>query len=135
MGKPGLVALRMEWPCTHAATGRHTNDNIGICAPAIVEFRQVVDDLVKTTGHKIGKLHFHHGFITFQAKSERCTHDGRFTKRGIPDPPFPKFFGKTIGYFKHAPIIRYVLSHQNEIVVPLHGSAEAVRDSINEPLI
>jgi hypothetical protein len=32
-----------------------------------VDLSQVVDDLVKAYGSKIGKLHFHHAFVSFQA--------------------------------------------------------------------
>src|SRR5580693_3966075 len=62
MDKPGLIALRMEGTRSNPASGRHPDNHISILPPPVVDFCQVVDDLVKTHRDKISELHFHYAF-------------------------------------------------------------------------
>ena len=67
MNKPCLITLAVKRACANTSARRHANNNICILPPAIMNFSQVIDDLVKAHGNKIGKLHFHDTLKTFQA--------------------------------------------------------------------
>ena len=65
MKEPGLIALGVKWTCACTCSRRHTHDHIGMLSPAVMQFCEVIDDLIKATGDKIGELHFHHSFEPF----------------------------------------------------------------------
>ena len=53
-------------------------------------FGKVVYNLVKAHGYKIGKLHFHHGFVAFKLKTEgsatmALSHNGVLRTRALPN--------------------------------------------------
>jgi hypothetical protein len=68
MEKPSLVGLGMEGSRSYACTRGHSDDDVGVLAPAVVDFCKVIDDLVEADGDEIGKLHFDHGLVTFDWK-------------------------------------------------------------------
>ncbi|MDT4847864.1 hypothetical protein FQZ97_819390 [compost metagenome] len=79
MGKPCFIALRVERTCSYSGTSWHTHDYVGILPPAIMNFSEVIDDLVEAYRCKIGKLHFHHGFISFDGQPQCSTDNGTLT--------------------------------------------------------
>ena len=57
----------MKGTGTYTTPGGHPNHNVRMLTPTVMDLRQVIDYLVKPHCYKIGKLHFHHAFKSFQA--------------------------------------------------------------------
>src|SRR6188768_3902307 len=104
MVKPGFITLTMKWACTSTCTARHSHHNICIATPAIIKFREVVDDLIETASHEIGKLHFNHALVTFKSSAECGTDNTAFTQRSITYSVFTIFSNEAIRDFKYAAV-------------------------------
>src|SRR5690349_6267206 len=115
MHKPGFIALAVKRTGAYATTGGHADHHISGLSPAVVDLGEVVHDLVKPLGNKVGKLHLHHALEAFQRQSQRCTDDGTFAKRRIAYPLFSKLLHESFRYFKGASVFSNVLSHQDEV--------------------
>src|SRR6187431_882476 len=111
MHKPCFITLAVKWPGTYTATCWHPYHYVGILSPSVMQFCEVINDLVKTDCNKIGELHFHHRLITFQRKAQCCTNNGAFANGCIAHPGLSKCCCKTFCYFKSAAIFRNILSH------------------------
>src|SRR5688572_6083992 len=135
MNKPGFVALAMKRTCTYTATCGHPNNCIRILSPAVMNFCQVINDLVETNRNKIGELHFHHAFVSFQTQSQCRPYNGTFTNGSVPHSRLSKRFHKAFGYFKSAAILCNFLSHQYPVVMLLHGLMTALFNSIDRPVV
>ena len=113
----------MKGSCPDTRSGWHADDDIGSLSPAVMNFGQVIYDLVKTDSRKIGKLHFHNRLISFQGKSQCGTYDGTFTKWRIAHPFSSEFFQKTFSNLKGTSIFRNILAHQDQIILLFPYSA------------
>src|SRR5690554_4203701 len=111
MGKPGLITLRMVWPGLDSCSCRHAHHYIGVLLPAIMCFRQIIYNLVKSFGHKVGKLHLDHRFISFNGKSEPGTKYSSLTKWCVSHTRFSKFINKSFCYLKNPTILCDILTH------------------------
>ena len=131
MEEPSLIALAVEGACTYAGSGRHAHHHIGIFLPAVVQFGQVVHDLVEADCHKISELHFHHGLHAFDREAKRGTHNRGFAERGVAYPVLAKGFNKSFGHFEHPAVFGDVLAHEHQVVVRLHGLAQSVLDRVD----
>ena len=133
MKKPGFVGLGMEGASRYSSTCRHSYHHISILSPAVMDFGEVVHDLVKTHRNKIRELHLYHGFIAFDGKAQSSSDNGTFTKGRIPHPFSTKFIFETIRDFECPAISSYVLTHQYQIGVLFHGLSHSIGNGINEP--
>src|SRR5688572_23445200 len=111
----------MEWPRAYTTACRHADHDICVLPPAVMDLRQVVDNLVKAYCYKISKLHFHHGLKSFQRHTEAGAYDGTFTKRCITHPLFSKCLYKTFRDLECTTIFRNILSHQHKVLMLLHA--------------
>ena len=83
--------LAMERAGANACTGWQPYNHICILPPAIMNFGKVIYDLAKPYRNKIGKLHFHHAFKTFERKAKRSADDSAFAQGRISHSFFSKF--------------------------------------------
>ena len=96
---------------------------------------KIIYYLVKAHRYKIGKLHFHHAFISFHAESQGGAYDGTFTERRIAHPLSPEFIDKPLRYFEYSSILCNILSHQYEVVVPDHALVQSIAHGIYQPFL
>src|SRR4249920_3249992 len=97
----------------YTGTGGHAYHHIRRLTPAIMDFSQVIYDLVEANGRKIGKLHFHDRFKSFQRQPQRSTYNGTFTQRGIANAVMTKLVQKPFCDFKRPAIFSNILSHED----------------------
>src|SRR6516165_3111721 len=121
MHKPGFITLRMKGTCPYTCPGGHPDNNLSRLSPPIMNFSEVIYNLIKAFGDKIRKLHFHNRFESLQAHPQCRANDSAFTKWRITHSGPSEFFNKTFCYFKSSAIFRNVLSHQNKILMFLHA--------------
>ena len=133
MEEPRLRALAVVGAGAHAAAGRHADDDVGLLAPAPVDFGQVVDDLVESTGHKIAELHFHHGLLAGDGQSKGGSHDGRFAEWRVAHAFLAKGVHKTVGHLEHPAVGADVLAHEHEVRMFFHAQAQPFGDGVDEP--
>jgi hypothetical protein len=88
VNKPHLIALRVKRTSAHTSARWHSYDDIGILPPTIVYLGKIINNLRKTRACKIGKLHFHNAFNTFDAQPKRSSDDAAFTQGRIAYPVF-----------------------------------------------
>ena len=69
MEEPCFVALAMERSCCHTRAGGHAHHNVGMFMPSVMEFRQIINDLIESTSDEICKLHFNHGLPALHGKA------------------------------------------------------------------
>src|ERR1700730_963314 len=132
MYEPGLIALGMKRTGSNSCSCRHTDYDVRILPPAVVNFRKVVDDLVKPYRNKIGKLHFHHALESFQTEAQSSSHDCTFAERSIPHSFLSKLFNKSFGNLECAPIFCYILSHKDQVGMLSHGLMQSFLDGIDK---
>src|SRR5690349_7744244 len=128
MIKPCFITLAVERACPGACACWHTYDNICTATPAVIDFREVVDDLIETTSDEVCKLHFDHCLVSFEAHAKGSAEDSTFTKWCITNTILTEFFDKTIGNFKHTTVVPDILTHQHKLRMFLHGFIEACSD-------
>ena len=132
MKKPGLIGLGMERACGNSRARGHSNDHIGFLSPSVMDFCQVIHNLIEPYRDKVCKLHLHHGFITFYGKPQCRPDNGTFAKWRISHPISTKFIFESISNFKCPTIGANILAHQNKIGIFFHGLPQSVRNGINE---
>ena len=120
MKEPCLVALRMEWPCTHTCTRGHAHHYVGVLSPAPVRLGEVIDNGIKARRYKISKLHFNHALYSFHTHPQSSAQNARLAQRRISHPVFSELIYEAIGYFKHAAVFSYVLPHDYQVIETLH---------------
>ncbi len=130
MRKPGLITLRMKGPSPHTCSRRHSNYYRGRLAPAIMNFSQVIYNLIKPHRNKIGKLHFHHTGDSLECETNRNAYYGTFAQGCISNPMIAKFSGEPFRYFKCTPIFGNILTHQYQFRISFHALPERFADGI-----
>ena len=130
--EPRLVALAVEGAGGTARARGHPHHHVGILAPAVVAFGEVIHNLVEAAGHKIGKLHFDHALLTLDAQTQAHAHNGRLTQRRIPHPRLAKLGHEAFRDFKHPTVVGNVLTHEHEVGEALHTLLEAFLNGIDE---
>src|SRR5437762_9501514 len=131
MYEPGFIALRMKRTRSNPAACWHTDDNIRVLPPAILNFCEVVDDLVESYSNKIRKLHFHHALESFQTQAEGGSHDCAFAKWRVPHSFISKLLNKSFGDLERTTIFGYVLAHQDQVGMFVHGLMQPFFDGID----
>ena len=132
MDKPRFVALRMKWASCRARASRHAHHNICFLAPAPVHFGQIIDNLIETNTHEIGKLHLYHCLHARNAQAQTGANDGRFAKWCVAHAVFAKSGNKAFGNFKSATVFGDILPHEHELRMLLHGHAQTVLNGVDE---
>ena len=132
MGKPSLVRLGVKRPRTYPGPGRHTDHNAGFLTPAIMDFGQIVDDLIEATGHKIRKLHFDHGPLACDGKAQSSANNRRFAERGVANPARPVTLHQSLGGFENPTVRAYILTHEDQSRVPFHGLIKAFTHRVHQ---
>jgi len=134
MEKPGFVGLGVKRACGRTGTGWHADDDIGLLSPAVMNFSEVVHDLVETHAHKVCKLHLDHGFVAFDREAKACADDGAFAKWGIAHSIASELGFEAIGNFENSSIFSDVLTHEDQVRIFFHGLTEPIADGIDEAL-
>src|SRR5688572_14170078 len=115
MEKPGLGALAVKWSGPDTCPCGHAHHHIGGLGPTIMALGHIVDDLVETTGHKIGELHFNNGLVTHDGESVTRSKYGGFGDGGISDTSLAELLVKIFGDLKHTAVFCYVLTHEHGV--------------------
>nr|GFB67978.1 hypothetical protein [Tanacetum cinerariifolium] len=77
----------------------HPHHYVGILAPAVVAFGQVIHNLVEAAGHEISELHLHHRLFASDAEAQPRAHDGRLAERCVAHPPLAKLLHEALAFF------------------------------------
>src|SRR5688572_13031654 len=101
----------MKRTCSCSGSGRHTHHYISLLSPSPMCFRQVVNNLVKSFGNKICKLHFNHRLHSLHGQTQSSTNNGCFADWCVAYTGLSEFIYKPLGDFKGSTILGNVLTH------------------------
>src|SRR5690554_931287 len=106
---------------------RRPDSYINRWAPSVMRLGQIIHNLVKSTGNKIGKLHFYNGFITVERKAKCRAKRTRFNNGRIPDSLFSEALRKSFCYFKNPAVFGNILPHNKEGVILIKSLLQCQR--------
>src|SRR5579863_1540732 len=118
--EPRLRAERMKWAAFGAAAGGAANDQRRWYAAAPVKLARHVDNLVKTAGNEVDKLHLGDGAHTHDGRANRGTNDGSFRHRRINHTLRPELFQQAHVDFERASISANIFAEQENGLIAAH---------------